>query len=82
MCLIDRQSSKIAVASSLQGSFVVFLTVLVMILCVFLGGPIWRLFEQFGLIFWPVRDLFISLRWLTYRWCWKNSNIGGEVCVT
>ena len=64
------------------GHFVLFLTVLVVILRVFLGGPIWRLFEHFGFISWPLRDLFMSLRWLTYRRGWENSNIGGEVCVT
>ena len=36
-----------------------------------LGCQIWRLFEHFGSIFWPVRDLITSLHWLAYRRCCK-----------
>ena len=59
----------------------VFFIILVVILCVFLGTSIRRFDDQHGSISWPVNDAFVPIRWLTYRWCRKNGNMGGEVCV-
>ena len=47
-----------------------------------LGCQIWRLFEHFGSIFWPVGDLMTSLHRLAHRRSCQNSSMGLEMCVT
>ena len=47
-----------------------------------LGCQIWRLFEHFGSIFWPVGDLMTSLHRLAHRRSCQNSSMGHEMCVT
>ena len=47
-----------------------------------LGCQIWRLFEHFGSIFWPVGDLMTSLHRLVHRRSCQNSSMGLEMCVT
>ena len=47
-----------------------------------LGCQIWRLFEHFGSIFWPVGDLMTSLHRLAHRRSCQNSSVGLEMCVT